>query len=260
MNILIGQTSQLSHYFPQDYIRLSSRNINFDFIQKNNVDTVHLLFAEQRTFLDQNEKFFTDINVDYTLSVINKIKFFAKKIIVYSTAELWNNYEGPVYLNNDYEYNYTPYIKSKEILCNTINENRKNFNNVKIIYPFNFNSPYRKNGFLFSKIFDSLVKLNKNEIGNINFVRDIIHPSIIVKESIIANEDKLIGSGELINLQKYISDIFSIHNLNYEDYLVIKNENSLNNTRKDYFSGIKFSSYEELLTLTKKDIYEYKTS
>jgi hypothetical protein len=79
MNILIGNTSQLSYYFPQDYIRVSSRNIDFDFIKKNKVDTVHLLFAEQRTFLNRDEKFFTDVNVEYTLSIINKIKDFTKK-------------------------------------------------------------------------------------------------------------------------------------------------------------------------------------
>ena len=41
-------------------------------------------------------------------------------------------------LEDKYDYNYSPYIKSKEKLCNYINNNRNEYSNVIIIYPFNF--------------------------------------------------------------------------------------------------------------------------
>jgi nucleoside-diphosphate-sugar epimerase len=147
-NLIIGSTSQLSKYFPENYEKISSRNINVDQIKKGGYDSVYILFAEQRTFLNEDEKFFNDTNVFLTLKIINQIKNYVKKIVVYSTSELWNNYDGKVFLTDKYDYNYTPYIKSKEILCNTINENKDQYENVHIIYPFNFNSPYRKDGFL----------------------------------------------------------------------------------------------------------------
>lgn len=259
-NLIIGNTSQLSHYFPESYLRISSRCIDFDFIKKSNLDSVYILFAEQRTFLNENESFFNKINVDYTIDVINKIKDYVKKVVIYSTSELWNNYNGGVFVNDKFDYNYSPYIKSKEILCNTINENKSNYSNINIIYPFNFNSPHRKSGFLFSKIFDSLINKNVNQIGDINFTRDLIHPSVIVKESINTNEDKLIGTGELINIEAYVFDLFNLHNLNYKDYLVSDKDNNLKNIRKNYFSGKSYSNYNELLTLTNKDVYEYKIS
>lgn len=259
-NLVIGDTSQLSYYFPNSYLRISSRNIDFDFIKKSNIDSVYILFAEQRTFLNESENFFNEVNVDYTLKVVDKIKDYVKNIVIYSTSELWNNYEGKVFVKDRFDYNYSPYIKSKEILCNKINENKSNYTNVNIIYPFNFNSPYRKSGFLFSKIFDSLINKNINQIGDVNFTRDLIHPSIIVKESINTNEDKLIGLGKLINVETYISDLFNLHKLNYKDYLFFEKNYNLNNVRKNYFSGQSYSNYNELLTLTNKDVYEYKIS
>lgn len=258
MNLLIGNTSQLSYYFPESYLRISSRNIDFDFIKKSNINSVHILFAEQRTFLNKDEDFFYEVNVDYTIKLIDTIKDYVKKIVVYSTSELWNNYDGTVFVGDNFNYNYTPYIKSKEILSNIINENKSKYQNVNIIYPFNFNSPYRKPGFLFSKIFDSLINRTINKIGDINFTRDLVHPSVIVRESINTNEDKLIGTGELINIEAYVFDLFNLHNLNYKDYLVSEKDNNLKNIRKNYFSGKSYSNYNELLTLTNKDTYEYK--
>lgn len=259
-SLIIGNTSQLNHYFPNEFDRISSRNIDFTKIKKNNYDSIYLLFAEQRTFLNETESFFLDINFDFTLKVIDELKNYCNRIIIYSTSELWNNYSGEVSLEMSYQYNYSPYIKSKELLCNYINENREKYNNVVIIYPFNFNSIYRKNGYLFFKVFDSLINKNKNFIGDININRDIIHPSIIVNNSITANKDKLIGGGELVNIQKFISDLFSNYNMNYQDYLINDSNNNLTNHRNEYYSKIKYSNYNELLNLTFYDIRQNKFS
>jgi nucleoside-diphosphate-sugar epimerase len=220
-NLVIGNTSQLSHYFPNDYEKISSRNIDFATLCSKKYDKVFLLFAEQRTFLNESDEFFIKTNFDYTLEVINKFKDISNKVIIYSTSELWNKYDGCVSLSDEYNYNYSPYIKSKEILCNYINHNRDVYPNVIIIYPFNFNSVYRKEGFLFGKIFDSILNDKKISIGDINFNRDLTHPKNIVDVSLKADKDCIVGLGELINVQKFIEDIFTKLNKNIIDVVII---------------------------------------
>lgn len=259
-NLIIGNTSQLSFYFPENYHRISSRNINYKIIREMNYDSIFILFAEQRTFLKESESFFTETNVKYTLNVIDNLKNYCNKIIVYSTSELWNNFDGPISVYDSFDYNYTPYIKSKEILSNFIKENKNMYPNVHIVYPFNFNSPYRKPNFLFSKIFDSLINKKNNSIGDINFKRDIIHPSIIVKESINTNQDLLIGSGELINIEEFVKTLFNLFNMNFYDYIEYQNVNNLKDIRKNFFSSVKYSNYNELLNLTMHDIKKNKIS
>ena len=253
-NLIIGDTSQLNHYFPSDYHRISSRNVDIKLIQDGGYDNVYLLFAEQRTFLNQDESFFIDVNVTYTLKIIDEIKDYVNRIVVFSTSELWNDCVGGVTVNDDYKYNYSPYIKSKEILCNNINEFKDKYENVNIIYPFNFNSPNRKSGFLFSKIYDSLINKQRHSIGDINFNRDIVHPEIIVKNSILTNNDMLVGTGELINVLDFTKTLFNLYNMNFDDYISINSKNSLPNVRKEYYSKIKFSSKEELINLTINDL------
>jgi len=258
-NLIVGSTSQLSYYFPKKYDRISSRNIDFKSIIDGKYNNVFILFAEQRTFLNEDENFFFKVNVDYTLKLINKIKNYVNKIIIYSTSELWNNVNGEIDLNKKFDYGYTPYIKSKEVLCDTINEKKNQYGNIKIVYPFNFNSPYRKEGFLFGKIFNSILNKEKIIVGDLNFYRDIVHPKIIVKNSIDVTDDLIIGSGELINIEKFVNNLYNLYGLNYKDYISI-NEVFSSNKRKNYFSKIKFSSEKELLRLTFNDLRKYSTS
>ena len=256
-NLVIGNTSQLSFYFPKDYKYISSRNID-NSIYESQYDYVYILFAEQRTFLNEDQDFFNKVNVDYTLELIERFREISNKIVIYSTSELWNNIEGAVSVDSEYDYNETPYIKSKEILCKKINDNRNYYSNVVIIYPFNFNSIYRKPGFLFSKIFNSILNGDRNEIGDINFNRDLIHPSVIVRESIGATEDKLVGSGELINIKKFVEDLFKGLNLEISDYINIGDSNFLKNKRNEYYNTIRYSNYDELLSLTIEEIKKIK--
>ena len=259
-NLIIGNTSQLSYYFPEDYKKISSRNIDYNFYKNKKLDSVYIVFAEQRTFLKEDESFFKKVNVDYTLEVVNFFKEISNKVTIYSTSELWNDYEGEIKIQLPFKYNYSPYIKSKDVLCSYINENKNRYQNVNIIYPFNFNSPYRKHGFLFSKIFDSIIQKTSISIGDINFYRDITHPSIITKNSISSSEDMLIGNGELISIKKFVEDIYENFNLKYEDFIISNIQNNLPNVRKNYFSKIKYSSYSDLLKLTCHDIQKYKFS
>jgi nucleoside-diphosphate-sugar epimerase len=256
-SLIIGNTSQLSHFFPNDFERVSSRDIDFDKLCDKNYDKVFLLFAEQRTFLKESEDFFLKINFDYTLKVINKFKDISNNVIIYSTSELWNKYEGCITLNDKYNYNYSPYIRSKEVVCNHINENRDIYPNVIIIYPFNFNSIYRKEGFLFGKVFNSILNDKKISIGNINFDRDLTHPKNIVDVSLKTDKDCIVGSGELINVQKFIEDIFTKLNKNIIDYIEYDEANNLKIKRGGYYSCDKTTNYDDLINLTIKDIYEY---
>lgn len=251
-NLVIGNTSQLSWYFPVSYDKISSRDINFEEIKLKRYDIIWITFAEQRTFL--NEADFIDVNFNYTLNVINNLKDYCGKIYIFSTSELWNMYDGPINISLPYKYDYTPYIKSKDILCSEIISNRHIYNNIIIIYPFNFNSIYRKSGSLFYKIFNSILNKSIEEIGNINFNRDLIHPKIVVEESIISKYDRIIGSGNLFNVGNFVEDIFKGLNLDIKEYLTIKEENFLSNKRKEYYNQDKICSYEELLNITIEEI------
>ena len=73
-NLVIGNTSQLAYYFPRGYDKISGRNIDYKTIRDKRYGIIFITFAEQRTFLNESEKFFTDVNVSYTLEVINNCR------------------------------------------------------------------------------------------------------------------------------------------------------------------------------------------
>lgn len=259
-NLIIGHNSQISHYLPQNFIRISSRKIDFDSIKKEKYQNIFLNFAEQRTFLNENEKFFTDVNVDYTLKVIKSLVDYSDNIVVFSTSELWNLYEGPINLDDSFKYNYTPYIKSKEILVEKIKSDDEVNRKVKVVYPFNFNTPYRREGFLFGKIFNSIIEQKPIEIGNINFLRDIIHPEIISKNILDLKSDIIIGCGELINIELFVRDLYKKFDMEFEEFVKITKNYIDFNTRNNYFCGEKFSSIKEIFKLTTNDIQKCKIS
>lgn len=256
-NLVIGNTSQLARYFPDDYEKISSRNIFKR--KKYEYDRIYLCFGEHRTFIEDNEQLFIDINVDYTLKVIDFFKDSCNKIILYSTCELWNNCEGPISLNNRINYNYSPYIKSKKIIHDILLGNKSKYNNVIVLYPFNFNSSSRKPGFLFSKIFDSIINNKKIEIGDTYFYRDFIHPSYLVKKSILANENELVGSGRLLHVNDFIRDLYNLSGRKYNDLVTENFDNNLKLKRKIFYldSNKVEYSYDSLIKDTLKDIKTY---
>lgn len=228
MNLVIGNTSQLSAYFPQGFEKISSRNIS-DRSLRDRYDSVFLTFAEQRTFnASLSESDFIEANVEYTSKIVDMLENRANRIILYGTAELWNNCSGPISINTAIDYKYSPYIKSKEILWNTIRDKRDSgkWKNVSIIHPFNFNSIHRKEGFLFYKIFDSVINETIHEVGNINIERDIIHPIYLTEKSLSCKEDMIVGSGSAINVRRFIKDIFDRFGMRFEDYIIERNKSS----------------------------------
>lgn len=245
-NLVIGNTSQLSHYFPDDYEKISSRNINVKKLINRKFDRVFLTFVEQRTYKEDAP--FEKINVNLTLDLIDVLKHVSNKLIVYGTCELWNNCEGPVDINTPYNYNYTPYIESKHNM--TVEIQLKKLKNVIIIHPFNFNSIHRNGDFLFSKIFKSLINEEHITIGNTYFYRDLIHPSYIVERSILAEQDELVGSGRLIFINDFIQDLYNELGLKYNKLIKEDFDKNLKNKRRIFYNSEYNYSYERLLNTT----------
>jgi|LakMenEpi03Aug12_release.lakeMendotaPanAssembly.Ray.scaffolds.fasta_scaffold517969_1 nucleoside-diphosphate-sugar epimerase len=262
MDLVIGNSSQLFQYFKEykeNILGISSRNIDFDQIRNNRYDNVFLAFAEQRTFLNEDVEFFNKTNVEYTLNIINNIKYNSKKIVVYLTSELWNQYEGGIDISMPFIHNNTPYIKSKEILKKEIDIIReKEGINIQIIYPFNFSSPYRKEGFLFSKMLDVILNKNKITVGDLNFYRDIITPRIVVNNSYEVDNDVIVGSGVLVNMREFYSDLLGNFNIDYNEYIT-ENKDIHINTREPYYLKTE-NKYKYLLTDTIYDIKKYISS
>jgi nucleoside-diphosphate-sugar epimerase len=265
-NLVIGNTSQLAYYFPEYYEKISSRNINYDYYKDKFYDRVFLCFAEQRTFSNLSQKDFYKINVIETMKVIDFFVQRCNNLIIYGTAELWNNHEGEINIEMPFNYEFSPYISSKEDICSMINNLRSNnddelhmhYRKIIILHPFNFNSTYRKNGFLFSKIFDSIINKKIIEIGNTYFYRDLIHPKYVVERSILAEKDEIIGSGRLTYINNFIRDLYDHFNLDYEKYVIEKFDKYILNNRHIYYLKSKrcLYNYDDLLQDTLRDLYQ----
>jgi nucleoside-diphosphate-sugar epimerase len=257
MDLIIGNTSQLTHYFNDDKTELvSSRNFT---INAEGYDNVILTFAEQRTFLNLDESEFIDVNVNYTSKLINLLSSVNKKIIVFGTSELWNNCQGPISIDTKFNYNYSPYVYSKELLSNKIAEKKLKgeWENVFILHPFNFNSPYRNKGFLFGKIFDSIINKNKITVGDININRDIIHPRLIVDQINKINNDCIVGSGGLTNVKDFIIKLFENYGMDYYDFVEENITTHSHHKDKNFWLNLD-NPYTNLFNDTIIDIENYK--
>jgi nucleoside-diphosphate-sugar epimerase len=257
-NLVIGNTSQLSHYFPKNYEFISSRNIDFKLYKKKKHNKIFITFAEQRTYIGDDLELFTKTNVDYTLKIIDFFKDKCNIIIWYSTIELWNNCEGQITINTPFNYNYTSYIKSKEIITNILKE--KYSNKVIIIYPVNFNSIYRKGDYLFAKIISSLLNNKKIKIGDINFKRDILHPKFIVNGSLYATKSKIIGSGQLINIRNFVIELYDSMGMNFNDYVKENINNNLSTKRKTFYTDSSKINIQKIIDITVDEIKKNKFS
>jgi nucleoside-diphosphate-sugar epimerase len=261
MNSLVIGTSQLSHYFPKDFEKISSRNINLKLYKDSFYDRVFLTFAEQRIHTIKELTAYADINTTLILELVEFFKNKANYLIVYGSCELWNNYIGAIDIKDKFDYDerspYAAYCLSKHLMADDIHESK--VKNVFVLHPFNFNSPYRKPDFLFSKIFDSIINKKKIEIGDTYFYRDLIHPKYLVERSLLAMSDEIVGSGRLTFINDFIRELYKKSKLSYEDYVV---ENTIHNvaTKKILYlksKEIKYS-YNDLLKDTLNDIKIWK--
>ncbi len=217
-NLIIGDTSQISYYLPKDYIRISARNISSE-IFNYRWNKVFILFAEQRTIFANNilyKENFYDINYNLTLDIINKIN--ANEILYLSTTELWNKCNGSININTPWNYEENYYTDSKKKI--TLELQKKE--NVKIIYPFNFNSSYRSKDFLFGKIFYSIKNNEKIKLGNLNIKRELLHANYVANELKKTTESRIIGSGYTVDIKNFIIDIYNQKNLNFNELVEFK--------------------------------------
>lgn len=262
MNLVIGNSSQLSHYFPDDYKKISSRNINLHLLKNEQWDAVYLTFSEQRIY-NSNIDYITP-NYLYTLNIIENLLQNSNKIVCYTSCELWNDLSGHISvttlpkfypLNNEYTI-------SKLLLLNKILEMRKinsDYDKVVFMHPFYFNSVYRNEYFLFGKIFDSIINKKKIKIGNINFYRDMVHASWVVKQSIEQSSDCMVGAGKLFNIRDFVQDLYTHNDMIYKDWVdehpdiygVGKEKLIMANTNQNY-------TYQNLLIDTLNDITHAK--
>jgi len=250
MNLVIGNTSQLAYYFPDDYVKISSRNINFDSVE---YDRVYLCFAEQRTYLRDNSHLdmFMETNVKYTLKIIDHFSKHANQIIVYGTTELWNQCSGPIDIKTPLSYESNNYTISK---MSMVNEIKEKYDNVIILHPFNFNSIHRKDGFLFFKIFDSVINNKKITIGNTYFYRELLHPKFVVEQSIKATSDQIIGSGRVIFVNDFIRSLYSYFSLDYNDFVTEDYTENITSNEHIFYLKSKQVLYNNLYNDTIREI------
>lgn len=259
-NLVIGDTSQLSYYFPKEYIKISSRQKINNNILSNNWESVYICVGESRKFLSDIQ-IYDKINFELTLSLINQFKKISKKVVVYSTCELWNRYSSKINLNLSFDFYSSPYLNSKLKLTNYVLNNKKDYNNVIVLFPFNFNSIFRSSNFLFGKIFDSIINKKRIEIGNTYFYRDIVHPKFIVEKSILANDNEILGSGRLVFVNDFIRDLYKFHNMNYNDFIYEDSSKFIEYEKiNEYYldSQENLYPYNKLLSETIEDINKFK--
>jgi len=257
-NLIIGGTSQLSYFFPEDYVRISSRRIDMDYLINNKWGSVYITFAEQRTN-DPNVNCLTP-NYIYTAELIENLTNNSERIVIYTTCELWNKYTGVVSLDNSPDWtwpNKNGYCLSKELLMKSVQMHRSygKWKNVIIIHPFNFNSSYRRMDFLFGKIFDSIINKKKIEIGNTYFYRDIVHTKYMVERSMKSESDEMVGSGRLYFVNDYIRDLYKHFDMNYEEYVKENIDTKAVHAEKLFYSKqSQIYTYEMLLQDSINDI------
>ena len=260
MNLVVGDTSQLYPYFQEldpNIMGVSSRNFDVNQIKNYKFDRAFITFAEQRLNLNESLDFFTKINVDYTIKVINELRPYVKTFVVYSTSDLWDLCDGEITLDTPRLNRGTPYALSKMIMEDRINDLRINHNvDIKIVYPFNFNSPYRRSHFLFYKFMEVILQGKKIEVGDLNFDRDIVNPKLIVESSFNTDKDVIVGSGILTNVKQFYVDLLENFSINYND-MVTENISNHVNSRKCFFLDTK-NKYTTLLNDTVDDIRKYK--
>jgi len=256
MNLVIGNTSQQSYYYPENYIRISSRNIDMEYISEKKYDCVYITFAEQRIY-EKNIDYLTP-NLKYTLEIIKNIIDNVSKIVIFTSCELWSKKSGIITkdtlpdfdLNND--YTVSKFLLLKEIKRLRIADSR--YNKVVIIHPFYFNSYYRSKYFLFGKIFDSIVNKKRIEVGNLDFYRDMVHTKFLVEKCMELDKDSMVGSGRLFNARDFIIDLYDSFNMKYSEY--VKEDRSIPITNEKLIrADVKWEyTYQNLLDDTINDL------
>lgn len=259
IDLVIGDTSQQSYYYPPRYIRIPSRGIDLNYLSDNKFNSVYITFAEQRIY-EKNIDYIKP-NFMYTLDIINSLIDNSDKIVIFTSCELWSNKSGIISNDTPPDFNINnEYTLSKLLLFNEIKRLRifdERYKKIVIIHPFYFNSVYRNKYFLFGKIFDSIVNEKLIEVGNLDFHRDMIHTKFLVEKCIEINSDSVLGSGKLFNVRDFVMDLYNSFGMNYYEY--VREDAKLISTEKLIRANSYFEyRYNDLLSDTIEDIKKIK--
>lgn len=259
MNIVIGNTSQQAYYYPEDYIKVSSRNIDLDYLSSKRFESAYIAFAEQRIY-EKNVDYITP-NFRYTLDIIDRLLDKTDKIVIFTSCELWSNKSGVITELTQPDFDISnQYTLSKLLLFEEIRRLRKydrRYNKVVIIHPFYFNSIHRSKYFLFGKIFDSIANEKHIEVGNLDFYRDMVHTKFVVKKCIELDRDSVVGSGKLFNVRDFVIDLYDSFGMSYDVY--VKEDRNSTPNDKLIRAGVKWDySYQDLLEETINDLKKIK--
>lgn len=266
-NLIVGSTSQLSNYFPRNFVRVSSRSDLMPY-STTNWNTVYVCFGENRTYLahstDESVKQqFYDINHRFTVEVVRMFSAVSRRVVVYSTAELWNDCNGPVGIGTPFQYKPNHYIQSKYNMTLEL-RNRTKYPNVSIAYPFNFNGVYRRGDFLFGKVFRSILTRTPIELGDTYYYRDIVYPKWAADESMIdrVGVDFMIGSGRLVFVNDLIRSLYEAFGMNYEDFVTERICDTASYRQRLFYSDTpaKNSNTESILTTLVKELKEFQNA
>jgi nucleoside-diphosphate-sugar epimerase len=262
MNLVLGSTSQLSRYFPDNYAKVSARELDLDALTKTRWDAVYICFAEQRTYLanaiDENTRnMFWNTNVDKTLQIIERLQEVTDKIVYYSTAELWNNTSGPVKVTDPVSFHKNNYTESKWHITQILRDKEK-YPKVSILYPFNFNSIHRGDQYLFGKIFKSIVNKQPVTIGDVQYYRELLHPQMVVDASInaTAGVDEIVGSGRVVYVKDFIELLYMYSGLSYNDMITEDNTKESIYRKNIFYSALRNEQYDvdRLIDLTLNEL------
>jgi len=195
-----------------------SRDIYIRSLTEHEWDAAYICFAEQRTYLANSDSpsvrsMFYDTNVTKTLELIDALHPVCRKIFYYSTAELWNASSGPVGPSDPYSFHANHYTGSKSE-ASLVLRNKSSYPKVSIAYPFNFNSVHRRGEYLFGKIFKSILNGSPTTIGDVDYYREMLHPTMVVEATLESAErdpvgtDIVIGSGRLVHVGDFIRRLY----------------------------------------------------
>ncbi len=260
MDLVIGSSSQLAHYFPENCVKISSRNIDFNYLKEHQWDSVYLTFAEQRIY-EKNIDYITP-NYLNTLKIIKHLLRNSKKIVCYTSCELWGNLQGKISLDTPPNFNLkNEYTISKLLLWNKVKELREMndlYRKVIFVHPFYFNSVKRSEYFLMGKVFKSILNKEKIQVRNIDFDRDMVHASFVVEKSIAATTDCLVGSGELFNVREFIENLYVLNDMDFYEF--VEEVGEWIPPDKQITADVSWKyTYNDLLRATCRDIEQFKT-
>lgn len=123
----------------------------------------------------------------------------------------------------------TPYAKAKYEVYKKVQALRETYDwNIKSGIMFNHESEFRDEGYLFSKIIDSAIKIKNNEsdslvVGSLSYIRDwsfagdVASAMSLINSSSISH-DFIIGSGIGTSIGEVLNMTFSQFDLDYKDY------------------------------------------